>query len=221
MLNNCSIKKLIFLAAFSIGLTGCASVPSEVVELSYTVGQDIREIERSYDALITFKFDAMRQDRLDYLENEWVPVYLEAFVETGRLVDVARGDVVWSESDETFVSPTTGLENRQLLDTVLVWSETAIEEIEGKRAELIEPLDDQERLVRAEAAAAFDQILSANATVTAHLNSIKKVQDVQNQALGILDSRGRIAELNQKIIDVSDWAEQSLEEIRKADQRLD
>ncbi len=221
MLNNISIKKIIFLASCSIGLTGCASVPSEVVELSYTVGQDIREIERSYDALITLKFDAMRQDRLNYLENEWVPVYLEAFVETGRLVDVARGDVVWSESDEMFVSPTRGLENRQLLDTVLVWSETAIEEIEGKRAELIEPLDDQERLVRAEAAAAFDQILSANATVTAHLNSIKKVRDVQDQALGILDSKDRIAELNQKIIDVSDWAEQSLEEIRKADQILD
>lgn len=221
MLNNCSIKKIIFLASLSIGLTGCASVPSEVVELSYTVGQDVREIERSYDALITFKFDAMRQDRLNYLENEWVPVYLEEFVETGRLIDVARGDVVWSESNEMFVSPTTGLENRQLLDTVLVWSETAIEEIEGKRAELIEPLDNQERLVRAEAAAAFDQILSANATVTAHLNSIKKVRDVQDQALGILDSKDRIAELNQKIIDVSDWAEQSLEEIRKADQSLD
>lgn len=221
MLKNNAIKKMILFASFSIGLTGCASVPSEVVELSYTVGQDVREIERSYDALITLKFDAMRQDRLNYLDNEWVPVYLDEFVETGRLVDVARGDVVWSESDETFVSPTTGLENRQLLDTVLVWSQTAIEEIEGKRAELIEPLDDQERLVRAEAAAAFDQILSANATVTAHLNSIKKVRDVQDQALGILDSRDRIAELNQKIIGISDWAEQSLEEIRKADQSLD
>lgn len=221
MLDNVSAKDIVFFCFFSIGLSGCASVPSEVVELSYTVGQDIRDIERSYDVLITLKFDAMRQDRLNYLENEWVPVYLEEFVETGRLVDVARGDVVWSEADEMFVSPTTGLENRQLLDTVLVWSETAIEEIEGKRAELMEPLDDQERLVRAEAAAAFDQILSANATVTAHLNSIEKVQDVQDQALGILDSRGRIADLNETIIGISDWAEQGLDEIRKADQSLD
>ncbi|WP_157600121.1 hypothetical protein [Saccharospirillum impatiens] len=220
MLNNVSVKEIVFFCSFSIGLSGCASVPSEVVELSYTVGQDIREIEQSYDALITFKFDAMRQDRLNYLDNEWVPAYLDEFVEEGRLVDIAQGDIVWSESDEMFVNPTPGLEQRQLLDTVLVWSRTAIEEIEGKRAELIGPLDDQERLVRAEAAAAFDQIRSANAHVTAHLNSLKKVRDVQNQALDLLDSRGRVADLNERIIGISEWAEESLEEIRKADERL-
>ena len=220
MFNNVSVKEIIFYCSFSIGLSGCASVPPEVVELSYTVGQDIREIERSYDALITFKFDAMRQNRLNYLDNEWVPAYLDEFVEAGRLVDIAQGDIVWSEADEMFVNPTPGLEQRQLLDTVLVWSKTAIEEIEGKRAELIGPLDDQERLVRAEAAAAFDQIHSANANVTAHLNSIKKVQDVQSQALELLDSRERVAELNERIISVSEWAEESLEEIRKADESL-
>jgi hypothetical protein len=207
VINRTLIKKLFVMLSFSIGLAGCASVPSEVVELSYTVGQDIRVVERSYDALITSKFDALRQDRLNYLDNEWIPAYLEEFVETGRLIDVAQGDVVWSESEEAFVGPTRGLEERQRLDTILVWSNTALEEIEGKRAELIEPLNSQEQLVRAEAAAAFDQIHSANASVTAHLNSIKKVKDVQNQALELLDSRGRIFELNEKIIGVSEWAE--------------
>ena len=221
MPNVIAIRKFFALLALVIGLSGCASVPPEVVELSYTIGQDIREIERSYDALITSKFDALRQDRLSYLDNEWTPTYLKDFLEAGRMDDIAQGNVVWSESDEMFVSPTPGLEIQQRLETLLVWTQTAIEEIEGKRAELIDPLDDQEQRVRAEAAAAFDQILSSNAYVTAHLNSIKKVKDVQDQALGLLGAESGIAKLNQKIIDISNWADKGLEDIRKMDESIE
>lgn len=207
--------------AIFILVSGCASVPSEVVELSYTVGADVREVQRSYDALITARFEALRQERLDYLNNEWKPVFLEDWVASGRLIDTARGEVVYSESEDAFVPPDADRAEQQRLDTILQWSEAAMAQIEAKRTELIEPLNQREASIRADMNAAFNQIISANAQVSAHLSSIRRVEAVQSEALSQINAEDEVRQLNQRVMDVSEWAREGLEEIREASQTLD
>ncbi len=209
-----------FMLVCMVAITGCASVPNEVVQLSVTIGRDVRAIQRSYDSLITARFDAFRQERLDYLNNEWTPAFLEDWVASGRLIDTAEGKVVYSDAQDDFIPPDPSQAEQQRLVTILQWSQAAVAQIDAKRNELIDPLNERERQVRAEMNAAFNQVISANAQITAHLNSIRKVKELQNNMLKEVGAGGEIAQLNQKILDVSDWAQKGLDEIRKADKKL-
>lgn len=215
-----SWKKTALPLVFAVA-AGCASVPSEVVVLSHSVGQDVLEIQRSYDALVSARFDALRQERLDYLNNEWTPLFLKNWVKSGRLIDTAKGEVVYSDAEGDFVAPDALSAEQQRFDTILMWSEAAVAQIEAKRVELIEPLNRQEAAIRAEMNAAFNQVISNNALVTAHLSSIRKVDAAQSEAFGRLGAEGGIRQLNQSIQNVSEWANEGLDAIRRANEFLD
>ena len=212
---------LLAIGAVTVFMPGCASVPDEVVELSYLVGQDLEEMHRSYEDLITDRFDDFRERRIEYLETVWIPAFLEDWVESGRLIDTAKGEVVWSEDENEFVPPTPGREERQRLDTIRQWSNAAIAEIEEKRKELIAPLDERESEILDDVRRSFEKIRHANAHVTAHLNSIRKVQEVQSRALERFGAKDEIEKLDETIEELSQWAADGLSEIRAKDRQLE
>lgn len=202
-------------------MSACASVPQEAVELSYLIGRDMAALQQSYDLLLEQRFEDYRAQRTDYLENIWAPAFIAEWLKDGRLIDTARGVVVYDESQDEFVAPTPGREQQQLLSTIYGWSDAAIFEINDKRASLLDPLDEQERQIRREARAAFDQLIQANAYVTAHLNSIREVQDLQTQALDALGLEDVVSSLNESLVKVSNSARDGLDAIQKADGYVD
>ena len=202
-------------------MSACATVPQEAVELSYLIGRDTAALQQSYDLLIEQRFQDYRAQRIAYLENIWAPAFIAEWIKDGRLIDAARGVVVYDESQGDFVAPTTGREQQQLLSTIYGWSDAAIFEINDKRKSLLEPLDEQERQIRREARAAFDQLIQANAYITAHLNSIREVQDLQTQALEALGLEDVVSSLNDSLVKVSNSAKDGLDAIRKADGHVD
>lgn len=201
-------------------LTSCSTVPKEVVELSYAMGNDLQVVHTSYIELVNRNFDAFRQKRLDYLEQEWKPLFIKRFIKNARLVDIAQGKVVWSPSQKKFVAPPQTGKEAALLKSVMFWSNAAINEIEKKRRKLIEPLDkDQEELIKA-VNEAFTRLYRANATITAHLNSLREVQEVQDEALEAMDLKDLRDKINNLIIDASNKANEGLEKIRELDKKV-
>ena len=75
----------------SMVLDGCATVPKEVVELSYLVGRDLNALHASYDKLIHDRYEDFRKQRLDYLENVWKPHYIRNWIAEGGLLRLPRG----------------------------------------------------------------------------------------------------------------------------------
>ncbi|MGR5457323.1 hypothetical protein ACPV5N_25895, partial [Vibrio alfacsensis] len=67
------------------------------------------------------------------------------------------------------------------------WALVATEEIEEKRRELIVPLEKAESVMLADIRQSFALMKQGNQTITAHLNSIREVQDVQNELLESVD----------------------------------
>lgn len=212
------IAGLLMLSLFA---ASCASVPPESVELSYLVGKDLRELKKSYDLLIQQRFADHRARRHDYLEKEWNPAFIAVWIEDGMLVETAKGQVVYDEASDEFVAPTPGREQQQLLSTIYDWSNAAVETIEEKRKELIDPIDRDEARIRAEAAAAFDQIIQANAIVTAHLSSIRDVKALQDSALESFGAKDLVGDLNNRLIELSALAEDGLDKIRQGDEIID
>jgi len=214
-----SISKFASISLITISLlfAGCASIPKEVVELSYRTGQDLRSIQESYDRLIHVFYEQLRAQRLRYLEDEWTPLFIQTWLKDGKLVEVARGEVVWSEEKEEFVIPSPEEKEGKLLYTVQTWAEQAVFEIEAKKSKLLGPLYAEEDSLRFSVSEAINQLIQANATVTAHLNSLRKVQEVQDDALSALGIKDLRDSINNSLASASHRASVALEGIRKAD----
>lgn len=198
-------------------ILGCSTVPKEVVELSYRMGEDISAVQKSYKILIHTHFETLRGERIRYLNKEWTPRYIKGWIEDGRLVDVAKGTVVWSVEKEDFVKPLAGKEEEGLLATIRFWSVTAVKDIEDKKAELLAPLNKQEEQLSSWVDEAFNRLYRGNATITAHLNSLRKVQEVQDDALAALHLKDLRDKIDNDLVTASDRAKSGLEAVRKAD----
>lgn len=219
-IRNFAIKLMAAFACAAI-LSACTTVPKEVVEMSYVVGEDMAALHQSHKALIAEHYKSLRVQRERYLQERWIPFYLSSWIGKGRLVDIAQGKVVWSSEKRTFVPPTPVTAQAQLLDSVLAWSESAIADIEDKRASLMGPLDKEEKTLLASVEEAFRRAERGNAAITAHLNSIRKVQQVEGEfmkALGIKDMR---EEIMKTLADSSNRARNALEGVQRTDNLLD
>lgn len=212
---------LVILGLFMISGCVSATVPEEIVKLSYQMGEDMSTLHRSYEKLVRERFDDLRNKRRQYLEQQWKPRFIDNWVEIGRLEDVANGKVVWSFDKKQFISPTPSKADIQRLNTLEEWTSQAIRKIQEKEQELIKPLDNQENELLGDIRKAFDRLMKANAQITAHLNSIREVQEVQDEfleALNIKDLRNRI---DSKLVELSLKAEDGLAKIKKADGIVD
>src|SRR5437762_13851036 len=54
------LGSILLAVGFAACLSGCASIPRESVDLSYTLGQDLESVHQSYRDLITRYFEALR-----------------------------------------------------------------------------------------------------------------------------------------------------------------
>lgn len=204
-----------------IALPGCTTVPKEVVEMSYLVGQDVASLQQSYKALIGEHYRGLRAERERYLQDRWIPAYLGDWITRGKLKEIAQGSLVWSSEKRAFVAPAPNRASAELLDSILAWSEAAVADIEDKRNSLLAPLEKEEKALLADVEEAFRRIQQGNAAVTAHLNSIRKVQEVEGElmkSLGIKDVRENIMKT---LANSSEGARKSLEEVQKADRLFD
>ena len=195
----------------------CSTVPVEVVELSYRIGEDISEIQKSYLQLIHDHFELLRQERLNYLNNEWVPRFINEWIKDGRLTEIASGSVVWSPEQRAFVSPTAGEESKQLSNTIAFWSQAAMGQITKKRAVLLDSLDIQEAQLSSLVSDAFSRIYRGNSIITAHLNSLKHVQDVQDSLLDAFSVKDLRNKISNSLANISEKAKTGLDKIKQAD----
>jgi hypothetical protein len=199
-MKNLPCKMLIFLIAFSMFFYGCATIPKETVELSYAIGQDLDAIHASYTNLIHQHFDNLRSQATDFLDKRWTPTYLGNFIKRGKLISLAQ------ETDPV-----------KAFDGVSIWAEIAVKAIEKKKKELIAPINADEQNILKSVDDAFAQITRANAAITAQLNSIRKVQQVQDDALKALNIKDLRDQINNQLISASKKSVSAIEQIAKAE----
>jgi len=209
-----------FAVMLSVTISSCANVPQEVVDLSYLIGEDLASVHESHKKLIHQHFDNLRAQRIDYLERIWTPAFVSAWIADGHLTNLATGREVYSEEKNDFVKPTPGREQQQLLNSVRLWADEAILEIQKKRSELLSPLDNDEKELTDMINEAFARLFRGNAAITAHLNSLRKVQGVQDDILKALDLKDLREKINTGLARASEKAQTGLADIEAADQKV-
>ena len=212
------MKKLITLTMCTLLSACAATVPKEVVELSYQMEKDMSQVEEAYVALVRQHVSMLKNQREDYLYREWVPVMLEDWIQTGQLIEMAQGTVVYDDSIGGFKAVTQP-DRLSQLSSITEWALVASEEIEAKKRELIQPLEETEQTLIADIQLSFNLLIQGNQTITAHLNSIREVQDVQNKLLERAGWDGLRESINQQLSELSEQAVTGLDEVRKLDSK--
>lgn len=197
-----SAKRKVFLVLtifLLLGVVGCASVPKESVELSYTIGQDLEALHQSHKLLVQRYFTALRREVNKAIDTAFMPAYINSFVRKGKLIEHATN-------------------NRA--DLVEAWARIAVETLDKERRQRLAPLNQAEQELLATVDQAFDRAVRANATVTAHLNSIREVDEVQNEVLEALNLKDLRDKINNELIKVSDKAAKISKDIDQATSEL-
>ncbi|MGD2090431.1 MAG: hypothetical protein PVH61_29940 [Candidatus Aminicenantes bacterium] len=194
---NKTFKKILIIYLLLVSLLGCVSVPKEVVELSYTLGQDIASVQASYKRLIRLHFDSLRKQMVTFLENRWVPCFIKNFVEKGGLAELVKKG------------------SKQGFQEIQAWALAAVEKIQQKKNELLEPINKDERNLLNLVDEAFDRIINTNTTITAHLNSIRKVKTLQDDILGKMGLKELRDKINQGLVSASEKANKFLEKLQR------
>lgn len=183
---------------------GCATVPKEVVELSYTVGDDIEAVQNSYKLLVQTYFDGLRNQTLTFLNEKWRPAYLQRFIKESKLVERI------SDSDPD-----------KVLIAVEVWTNQAIKTIENKKDSLIAPIDKDENNLMNTIDEAFANLIRSNAVITANLNSIRDVKELQDETLSSLGVKDLRDKINKALVNASNSASDMLNNFKKTEGMLE
>jgi hypothetical protein len=213
-----------------LNLSGCAKVPPQAVVLSRTVGERLPDLQASHEAFISAYFELSRQRVGDFLDQRWIPTFLGHFVQDAKLMQRLEDvqpltpgqntelqaklkEAGFSETDQVKVIRAVGnaFGDPDRGKVVLQFSEEALVQIQAKRKSLLNPIDEQERQSLEELRKVYAQVEQAQNTVTAHLSSISKVSEEQNQVLarlGLLKERDAIIDkalqTNQTIMGIID-----------------
>lgn len=219
---RCFVKKYqrSIAAGLALLLGACSTtVPKEVVELSYKMEQDMVHVEQAYIELVHQHVAVLKKQREDYLYNEWAPVLLEDWIKNGQLIQMAQGQVVYDNEVDDFVAVSTP-DRLSQLKSITEWALVASEEIEAKRRELITPLEEAEEQLISDIRQSFTRLVYSNQTITAHLNSLREVQSVQNELLASAGFEDLRDQINQKLSDLSVQANTGLETVRELDEKV-
>jgi hypothetical protein len=185
------------------------------------MGKDLEAINTSYDKLIHQYYENLRDQRRAYLDDIWYPRFIANWREDGELVAIAKEERIWSEEKQQLVSVPAGSEPKESLTTLNDWVNYALYAYEEKESELLSPLNIDEERLREQVKQAFINLTRANATITAHLNSIREVQEVQDEALRALNLDELRDKINEQLINASEKAKKGLEKVKEADEKVE
>lgn len=181
-------------------VSGCASVPRESVELSYTLGQDLEALHQSHRDLIVRYFDALRSQINSAIDQIFIPTYINDFVTSGKLIQHAQN---------------------QRADLIEAWARIAVKRIDRERRERLQPLYESERELLASVNDAFDKAVRANATITAQLSSVVKTQHAQDELLESVKLKDLRGKIHDALADASIKAGKITSDINSANSKIE
>jgi hypothetical protein len=224
----------------------CTSVPQEVVELSVAVEERIVATQTSHEAFVSRYFDASRARIEDFLQYRWIPEFLADFVRSAELIDrlynvevldsletarlvaeLKQVPIQRAHQDEVVGAVNRALGDSVRGDTVLLFAQAALDEIEAQRRELLTPFDQREATALAELRANYNELMSMQKTVSEFLKSVRETKELEESVLKRLrlqDERDQILkgaiEFNDKVANAIDRGESAADALEKLDEVL-
>lgn len=187
-------------ALCATAMAGCASTPKQAVELSATVGRDIAAVQLAHVALASRYFDRMEADVNAFVNGAYRSYSIDKNMRDFKLV-------------EKVADPSKAGPDLDALDVMETFVEVLTADIDDMRRKLLDPVRQQRTKVLVALEEAYRRIQDGQGVVTAHLASIAKVHELQDEML----AKGGLDGLRERIVDSTAKASDQIQELaRKA-----
>lgn len=164
-----------------ICITSCVQIPQESIELSRVIGEDLKEIYRAHIALVNLHYIDIEKNINSFVDNVYAPYQI------GNLLNADIEDMK-NGLDDTMsgalaAAPNDSEAAKMALDRMEIFVLFVRQDIEDYRKELLDPIKDQRKKILNQLDVTYTNVIAANATISAHLSSIKKVKEIQSDLL--------------------------------------
>lgn len=198
---NWRLAGIVLIAAM---LSACAQVPRQSVELSTAVGRDVAAAHEAHRNLATALFARMKQDVNHFVDDVYAPFQIQ-YVLSKQKERQAQGNKInlFSATEAAIAHPDDAQAQKGILlmmQAIVKGVHADVEEFRGRR---LAPVLRQEKDVMAAIERVYGQIQRGNATITAHLSSIVRVHDVQDEALQRANLEGLRERVGSKLSNAS------------------
>lgn len=212
-------KILIFIAALSI--VSCVSIPKETVALSETLGKDLKILHTSHRNAVSIYYQKIKEN-IDTFINEVYTPFVINFVLKKELKSFksGKGKSIFTSLNSAAKKASESASKKATQD-MQDFLEAANRQIQKKKSELLSPIVSQETELLLSIDKSYQNTQYANATVTAYLQSIRKVKQTQRQALSMIGLKGADSIVTQKLISLSDGVKAALEKGKEIDTKSD
>lgn len=187
-----------FLYFFLIALfSSCVSLPKATVDMSISLDQQLTSLEKSHLKMINLYFDERERLALEFLNDEWYPMFLDNFFKEQPVV------ALW---DETINSKNTleRITNVQMLTVVIQ------ENYMNQRDSLLMPIKKMREEMRIAVTEEYQKARIMNSAITNNVASVNEIQEKQKEALSkIVDYELLDKKLNEGLAKLDNMLDQS------------
>lgn len=213
------IRNLFVILALFI-FTACASIPIEVVTLSQTLGSDLKILHNSHRNAVQIYFGKIKNDINSFVDEKYAPFVIH-YVLKSELANYRSGKTSLYGTIELAGQKEGQKEADEAIKVMLDFQEAARKQIEGKREELLSPIIKQESEVLNTVNQSYENAIYANSSITAYLQSIRKVRDAQQQALSVIGLDGADTLITSSLVKLSDQIEKAVKTGKEIDIKSD
>lgn len=213
------IKNLLAIVALLI-FTACASIPKEVITLSQTLGSDLKILHNSHRNAIQIYFGKIKNDINSFVDEKYAPFVIH-YVLKSELANYKLGKTSLYGTIEIAGQKEGQKEADEALKVMMNFQEAARKQIESKRDELLSPIFKQESEILNAINKSYENAIYANSSITAYLQSIKKVRDAQQQALAMVGLEGTDTQITSSLVQLSEQIEKAVKTGKEIDIKSD
>lgn len=174
----------------------CAQVPKESVRLSATVGRDIAEMSKSHRQAVIILYGRIKNDVNMLVDDVYAPYQInKLLIADQRDFRAGGSNNLFAAMDTAIKNPDNSVAQKDVLEFMDAFLQIVRDEVESYRKVRLAPVLAQETELLSAIDSSYKNIQYGNLNVTAHLASIVKVHNVQEE---ILNQIG-VEELRKKI----------------------
>lgn len=213
------VKNIGVLAALFL-FTACASIPKETVLLSKTLGSDLQILHQSHNDITDLYFKKIENDINSFVDDVYVPFVIHYALKS-QLQDYKDGKPCLYSVIELAGKQEGEEEAKAAINDMQEFLEAAQNQISGKRKELLLPIKQQHSEITKSINQSYENALTANRTITAYLQSLRKLKETQQEALSMIGLQGADSLLTNSLVKVSEQVEKAVETGKKIDAQSD
>ena len=200
----------------------CAQVPKESVELSATVGRDIAEMSKSHRQTVIILYGRIKNDVNKLVDEVYAPYQIH------NLLKADQEDFKAGKSDTLFAVMDTAIKDSDnpdaqkiVLEFMDVFLQIVRDEVESYRKVRLAPVLAQESELLSAIDSSYKNIQYGNLNVTAHLASIVKVHNAQEEILNQVGVKELRKKIGQTLANTSDKVAKYVEVAKDVNIRMD